>query len=120
DLAGSIAHAEMLGEVGLLTEDEVTSLVHGLREIAREVRADTFPWRDELEDVHTNVEVRLTEKVGAVGGKLHTARSRNDQVALDERLYLRAAVGDVAHRLVRLQEALLARADATREIPMPG
>ncbi|HLM91026.1 MAG TPA: argininosuccinate lyase [Thermoplasmata archaeon] len=120
DLAGSIAHAEMLGEVGLLTEDEVTSLVHGLREIAREVRAGTFPWRDELEDVHTNVEVRLTEKVGAVGGKLHTARSRNDQVALDERLYLRAAVGDVAHRLVRLQEALLARADETREVPMPG
>ncbi len=120
DLAGSIAHAVMLGEVGLLTEQEVTTLVGGLRGIAREVDSGTFPWRDELEDVHTNVEVRLTEKVGPLGGKLHTARSRNDQVALDERLYLRAAVAEVAHRLVELEETLCARAAETRETPMPG
>ena len=110
----------MLGEVGLLTEQEVTTLVGGLRGIAREVDSGTFPWRDELEDVHTNVEVRLTEKVGPLGGKLHTARSRNDQVALDERLYLRAAVAEVAHRLVELEETLCARAAETRETPMPG
>jgi argininosuccinate lyase len=120
DLAGSIAHAEMLGRVGLLTAPEATTLTQGLREIAREVEGGTFPWRDELEDVHTNVEVRLTEKVGALGGKLHTARSRNDQVALDERLYLRAAIAGIAHRLAELQEALLARAAETREMPMPG
>ncbi|MGP8072824.1 MAG: argininosuccinate lyase [Thermoplasmata archaeon] len=120
DLAGSIAHAEMLGQVGLLTKKEVATIVGGLRGIAQEVATGTFPWREELEDVHTNVEVRLTEKVGPLGGKLHTGRSRNDQVALDERLYLRAAVGEIAHRLVRLQDTLLSRAAEMRETPMPG
>jgi argininosuccinate lyase len=120
DLAGSIAHAEMLGRVGLLTPEETGQLLHGLRQVAREVAEDTFPWQQELEDVHTNVEVRLTEIVGPVGGKIHTARSRNDQVALDERLYLRAAVSGVAHRLLRLQETLLRRAAELRETPIPG
>ncbi len=120
DLAGSIAHAEMLGQVGLLTPEEIGRLLHGLRQVAREVAEGTFPWQQELEDVHTNIEVRLTEIVGPVGGKVHTARSRNDQVALDERLYLRAAVSTLAHRLVRVQEALLRRASELRETPMPG
>lgn len=120
DLAGSVAHAEMLGRAGLVTGEEVRQLIRGLRQVAREAANGTFPWRQELEDVHTNVEVRLTEIVGPVGGKLHTARSRNDQVALDERLYLRAAVSEVAHRLVRLQETLLRRAAELRELPMPG
>src|SRR5271170_5821417 len=120
DLAGSVAHAEMLAQVGLLSANEVTAIVGGLRAIAQEVEAGTFPWRDGLDDVHTNVEVRLTEKVGALGGKLHTARSRNDQVALDERLYLRAVVAEIAHRLVLLQATLLARAAELRGAPMPG
>lgn len=120
DLAGSVAHTEMLGRVGLLSEAEVTSLRGGLREIAREVASGSFPWRDELEDVHTNIEVRLTALVGPAGGKLHTARSRNDQVALDERLYLRAAVDRVASALVRLEELLLAKAGAEANVPMPG
>jgi argininosuccinate lyase len=120
DVAGSIAHAEMLGQVGLLAPAEVTALVGGLRQVARDAAAGTFPWRDDLEDVHTNVEVRLTELVGTVGGKVHTARSRNDQIALDERLYLRATVHDLAARLLALEEAILARADPERDSPMPG
>lgn len=120
DVAGSVAHAEMLGRVGLLTPEEVRALVGGLRQVAREAANGTFPWQPELEDVHTNVEVRLTEIVGPLGGKIHTARSRNDQVALDERLYLRAAISAIAHRLVHLQETLLRRAAELRETPMPG
>jgi argininosuccinate lyase len=120
DIAGSIAHVEMLGGVELLTPTEAATLVDGLRRVAREISDGTFPWRPELEDVHTNVEVRLTEIVGPVGGKVHTARSRNDQVALDERLYLRATVHEIATRLVVLEEALLSRAAEERTAPMPG
>jgi argininosuccinate lyase len=120
DVAGSIAHVEMLGAVGLLPAPEVTTLVGGLRQVAREAAAGTFRWRDELEDVHTNVEVRLTELVGPVGGKVHAARSRNDQVALDERLYLRATIHAVARQLLELEAALLARAAEERTAPMPG
>jgi argininosuccinate lyase len=120
DIAGSIAHVEMLGKVGILTPTETQTLVRGLRQVAREVAAGSFVWRDELEDVHTNVEVRLTEIVGSVGGKLHTARSRNDQVALDERLYLRANLHRIATQLVALQSALLTRAEEMRTAPMPG
>jgi argininosuccinate lyase len=120
DLAGSIAHAEMLGAAGLVTADESRALVGGLRALAREVREGTFPWRDALEDVHTNVEVRLTELIGPTGGKLHTGRSRNDQVALDERLYLRQVARDVASALLSLEEALLARAESDLETAMPG
>ena len=120
DLAGSIAHAEMLGQTGLITTSESAALVEGLRTIGGEIENGTFPWRNELEDVHTNVEVRLTEILGPVGGKLHTARSRNDQVALDERLYLRQSVHGVGVRLRSLLEALLARAGADASTPMPG
>jgi argininosuccinate lyase len=120
DLAGSIAHAEMLGAVGLLTPPETRVVVTGLRQIARELRDGTFPWRDDLEDVHTNVEVRLTNLVGPVGGKLHTGRSRNDQVALDERLFLRAATQQVGSALLALEETLLVRAAAELATPMPG
>ncbi len=120
DLSGSVAHVEMLARVGLVTPDEATTILAGLRTIAAEVADGRFAWREELEDVHTNVEVRLTELVGPVGGKLHTGRSRNDQVALDERLYLRAAVRDLAHRLLGLESALLERAAAEATTPMPG
>jgi argininosuccinate lyase len=120
DLAGSVAHVEMLGHVGLLSESEVATLRRGLRTIAHEIAGGSFPWQDELEDVHTNIEVRLTALVGPVGGKLHTARSRNDQVALDERLYLRATVDRVATALVRLEELLIAKASDEATSPMPG
>ena len=120
DLAGSIAHVEMLVHTGLLTAEEGTTLVGGLRAIGREVAGGTFRWREDLEDVHTNIEFRLTELLGPVGGKLHTGRSRNDQVALDERLYLRAAVHEIAHGLLALEQAFLTAARAESGTPMPG
>lgn len=120
DLAGSIAHAEMLGHVGILPATEVETLRRGLRRIAREVAEGNFPWREDLEDVHTNMEVRLTELVGPVGGKIHSARSRNDQIALDERLFLRVATHSVAQRTYELASKLLARAREETGTPMPG
>lgn len=120
DLAGSLAHVEMLGAVGLVTSEEAAALRKGLRDVAREVESGRFPWRDELEDVHTNVEVRLQERIGSVAGKLHTARSRNDQIALDERLYLRSAVHEIARRLAAVEGTLLTRAEGLADLPMPG
>ncbi len=120
DIAGSLAHVEALGAAGLLAPGEVRDLQAGLRSVAREIASGTFRWREELEDVHTNVEVRLTELVGPVGGKLHTGRSRNDQVALDERLYLRAAILSLGEAAAGLCAALLDRAAAEATSPMPG
>jgi argininosuccinate lyase len=120
DLAGSIAHVEMLERVGLVSPEESRILQGGLRAIGREVLAGSFPWRPDLEDVHTNVEARLTELVGPVGGKLHTARSRNDQIALDERLFLRGMAADIARRLLGVEEALLERGRQEASTPMPG
>jgi argininosuccinate lyase len=120
DLAGSVAHVEMLRAVGLLTDPEAATLIAGLRRVAGEVASGSFPWREELEDVHTNVEARLTELVGPVGGKLHTGRSRNDQVALDERLYLRDLIAGLAHRLLALNDRLATQAANAVDAPMPG
>lgn len=120
DLAGSVAHAQMLARTGLLTDAEAATLVGGLRRIHQEVRGGQFRWRVELEDVHTNIEVRLTELVGRVAGKLHTARSRNDQVAVDERLWLRAAILRTGQRLVELELALLDQARSHLETAFPG
>ncbi len=120
DLAGSLAHVGALETAGLLTADEARTLAGGLRAIGRELVDGTFPWREELEDVHTNVESRLTELVGPLGGKLQTGRSRNDQVAVDERLYLRATVHRLGGELLALQETLLDRAEAEAATPMPG
>jgi len=111
---------EMLGSTGILTTEEAAALAKGLRAVLREIEAGTFAWRDDLEDVHTNVEVRLTELLGPLGAKVHTARSRNDQVALDERLFLRAAIQQVGSSVVVLQEALLALAEGHVETLMPG
>jgi len=120
DLAGSVAHVRMLRHVGLLSSEEAKTLEGGLRVIAGEIAAGGFPWRIELEDVHTNVEVRLHELVGPAGGKLHTGRSRNDQIALDERLYLRAEVREIATLVLCLEETILARARDVANTPMPG
>ncbi|MCI0439781.1 MAG: argininosuccinate lyase, partial [Chloroflexi bacterium] len=85
DIAGSMAHARMLAKQGIISEGEAKAIVRGLEEIRGEIEAGSFPWREELEDIHMNVERRLYEKIGDVAGRLHTARSRNDQVALDVR-----------------------------------
>ena len=91
DIAGSKAHVKMLGATGILEPEEVTQILEGLDSVLHEVESEVFPWRTELEDVHMNVETRLKELIGAVAGKLHTARSRNDQVALDFRLWVKRA-----------------------------
>ncbi|MFZ0892546.1 MAG: argininosuccinate lyase [Thermoplasmata archaeon] len=120
DVAGSIVHAEMLGRTGIIPMPEAERLVSGLRGIHSDMESGRFTWREELEDVHTNVEVALTERVGAIGGKLHSARSRNDQIALDERLWLRRAVRTVGVAVADLRAALLERASQTFENPLPG
>jgi len=120
DVAGSIAWARALARAGVLTPGERDAIVRGLEAVRGELAAGTFPFRPELEDIHMNVERRLQELVGEVGGKLHTGRSRNDQIALDERLYLREVVASADEWLRRVEETLVARAAETVDAPLPG
>ncbi|WP_280562578.1 argininosuccinate lyase [Chromohalobacter sp. 48-RD10] len=120
DIRGSIAHATMLERVGVLTCDEREAIVQGLGEVEREIDAEQFPWSVELEDVHMNIEARLTEKIGITGKKLHTGRSRNDQIATDIRLYLRDEIDIVAAEIARLREGLIELATREADTVMPG
>ncbi len=120
DIAGSIAHARMLGKCGLLSKAEAEAIVRGLTEIGEEIAQGRFRYDVALEDIHTHVERRLIEKIGDAGGKLHTARSRNDQVALDLRLYLRDAIGKVQEQLRTLQGVLVQQAEVHLGTVMPG
>lgn len=120
DIAGSIAHVRMLAKQGIIPETDAAAIVEGLRDIDREIEAGTFPWRPELEDVHMNIEARLAEKIGPAAGRLHTARSRNDQVATDLRLYAKGAIARVVAEIRALQEALLDLAGRHRRVIMPG
>ena len=120
DIAGSIAHARMLARQGIISDCEAERIVDGLRRIRGEIEAGQFPWRPELEDVHMNIEKRLFEKIGAVAGKLHTARSRNDQVATDVRLYVKEVVGEALDALHALRSAFVQTASANSAVLMPG
>ncbi len=120
DILGSQAHARMLTQAGVLSEAERDAIVAGLDEIRREIEAGTFEWRVDLEDVHMNIEARLTERLGVVGKKLHTGRSRNDQVATDIRLWLRDEIDAILAELNRLQQGLLQLAEAEADTIMPG
>jgi len=120
DVTGSVAWAKALAKAGLLSAAERDAIVRGLQVVRAELEAGTFPFRAELEDIHTNVERRLQELIGDVGGKLHTGRSRNDQIAVDERLYLRAVIAEVRAGLGATQEALVARAAEAVDTPLPG
>ena len=120
DIAGSIAHARMLGRQGIISGDEAERIVEGLGAIRREIEDDTFPWRPELEDIHMNIEARLTERIGEAGGKLHTARSRNDQVATDLRLYVKETITEGLSRIRSAQQALVDQAEAHRAAILPG
>jgi argininosuccinate lyase len=120
DIAGSIAHVRGLGRAGLLTEDEVGALERGLVSLREDVVAGAIAWDPALEDVHLNLETMLTERVGAVGGKLHTGRSRNDQVATDLRLWTRRAVGRLDEGIVALELALVALAEREGDAVLPG
>ncbi|HEY8554174.1 MAG TPA: argininosuccinate lyase [Burkholderiales bacterium] len=120
DILGSIAHVRMLAHVGVLTPAERDAIVQGLERIRAEIDAGKFVWKPELEDVHTNIEARLTELIGDVGKKLHTARSRNDQVATDLRLYLRDGVDALLGAIGRLQRVILDVAEREADTIMPG
>jgi argininosuccinate lyase len=120
DIEGSRAHATMLQEVGLLTKDEKDQILTGLDQISAEINAGEFEWSVALEDVHMNIESRLTQLIGNAGKKLHTGRSRNDQVATDIRLYLRDQVDDILAEINRLQLALLDLAEKEASTILPG
>ena len=120
DIAGSIAHARMLAKQGIISNKEAELIVMALTSIRDEMEQRTFTLRDDLEDVHMNIEARLIEKVGEVGQKLHTARSRNDQIALDMRLYVKEAISNTIEKLIELQKALLDLAEANKDEIMPG
>ncbi len=120
DLAGSRAHAAMLQSVGVITSEDAAAIQHGLGQIEAEIEAGTFPFRDEFEDIHMNVEARLRELIGPAAGRLHTARSRNDQVALDFRMWVRDACARTADQIQALQRALIAKAEAHADAVMPG
>ncbi|ODT38232.1 MAG: argininosuccinate lyase [Lautropia sp. SCN 70-15] len=120
DIDGSLAHAAMLESVGLLTADDLKAIRTGMETIRGEIASGAFHWSIDLEDVHLNIEKRLTELVGDAGKRLHTARSRNDQVATDIRLWLRGTIDDIVAALEALQRALLAKADEHAGTIMPG
>ncbi len=120
DIEGSLAHAEMLAHVGLISPKDLADIQSGMDAIRAEITAGTFEWSIALEDVHLNIEKRLTDMVGDAGKRLHTARSRNDQVATDIRLWVRATIDAMRESLTALKAALLAQADAHADTIMPG
>jgi len=120
DIAGSKAHAAMLAACGILTREEAEKIAAGLDQVAQEIAEDRFAFSRELEDIHMNVEARLAELIGPAAGKLHTARSRNDQVATDLRLYVRDALDELAAEIGRLQTALARKAETHASDVMPG
>jgi len=120
DLAGSKAHAAMLAAQGIISAADEARIQAGLDTIRAEMEAGTFPFRDRYEDIHMNVEARLAELIGEASGRLHTARSRNDQVAVDFRLWVRAACDHAGRQILDLQRALLDRAEAEADTLMPG
>ncbi|MEE9444736.1 MAG: argininosuccinate lyase, partial [Cocleimonas sp.] len=120
DIAGSKAHAKMLQKVGILNQQEVDDIHKGLDEIITDIESGNFEWSIKLEDIHMNIEARLTDKIGITGKKLHTGRSRNDQVATDIRLWLREQIDLVSSELKRLQVGLLDLAEREAETILPG
>jgi len=120
DIAGSIAHAAAIAAAGIVTTDEQQKIKNELRAIEQEIELGEFDWNKSLEDVHMNIETALTKRIGAAGAKLHTARSRNDQVALDLRLYVKTQIAEIAARLRSLQTTLLSLSEQHVDVVMPG
>ncbi|WP_029519980.1 argininosuccinate lyase [Persephonella sp. IF05-L8] len=120
DIKGSIAHARMLGKQGIIPQEDAEKIIKGLEEIRKEIEEGKFQWKKELEDVHMNIEKALIEKIGDVGGKLHTGRSRNDQVITAFRLYLKEETNNIIQLLRQLKKALLEKAKETVDIVMPA
>jgi argininosuccinate lyase len=120
DIAGSIAHAGMLGRQGVIPKADARRIIGGLDAIEREIASDKFPWRPDLEDIHMNIEARLFDLIGDAAGKLHTARSRNDQVVTDTRLFAKARAGEAVGMLRDVQDALLSSAERNPGLVLPG
>lgn len=120
DIAGSTAHARAQLKAGMLTQEEFDAIANGLQEILADIKAGNFSWSMKLEDVHMNIESELTRRIGAAGAKLHTARSRNDQVATDTRLYCRAQIDTTLELLKDMQRALVQKASQYAEVRIPG
>lgn len=120
DILGSMAHARMLGRCGVISQLDVDTILAGLTGILADIEAGNFSFEVALEDIHMNIEKRLTERIGPVGGKLHTARSRNDQVALDTHMYAKNAVLSIARLIHEMQKALVEVAEANISVIMPG
>src|ERR1700719_3221879 len=120
DIAGSIAHAGALTKAGIISAAEKKKIEHGLHEIEREIASGSFLWDASLEDVHMNIERALTKRIGETGAKLHTARSRNDQIALDLRLYVKDEIDRTFLQLKKLQQSILGLAEKHLGVVMPG
>ncbi|MBP8874022.1 MAG: argininosuccinate lyase, partial [Polaromonas sp.] len=120
DIAGSLAHADMLAAQKIISSEDLASIQKGLAQISSEIEAGSFEWKLDLEDVHLNIEARLTTLVGDAGKRLHTGRSRNDQVATDVRLWLRGEIDLIGDLLTNLQKALLTIAQKNVDVIMPG
>ncbi len=120
DIAGSIAHASMLGRQGIISEGEAKKIVDGLKQVREEIEDGTFAWKPELEDIHMNVESRLHELIGDSAGRLHTARSRNDQVATDTRLWVKSSADEAITAIRGVQSALVEQAERHVETVLPG
>lgn len=120
DIAGSVAHARMLAKCGIIREEEAEAIITGLHSILADIEAGKFSFEISLEDIHMNIEKRLTERIGPVGGKLHTARSRNDQVAVDTHMYLKREIAAIGNLLTGLQAAIAEVAEKYKEVIMPG
>ncbi|MGH7891833.1 MAG: argininosuccinate lyase, partial [Thermodesulfobacteriota bacterium] len=119
DIEGSIAHVTMLAENGIILKNESEKITKGLKQIEKEIDSGKFPFREEYEDIHLNIEKRLIEKIGDTGGKIHTARSRNDQIALDMRLYLRKEINEIILLLKDIAECLIELAEKNIDTLMP-
>jgi argininosuccinate lyase len=120
DIEGSIAHAKMLAKQGIIAESEAETIIKGLNSIRKAIERGKFQFKTELEDIHMNIEAALFEKIGDVAGKLHTARSRNDQIALDMRLFLKQEIAKTIDRVKALQAALVEMAEQNKSVIMPG
>ncbi|WP_188399559.1 argininosuccinate lyase [Sporomusa sp. GT1] len=120
DIAGSMAHARMLAKCGIISHEDAKLIIDGLQGILADIEAGNFSFEVSLEDIHMNIEKRLTERIGPAGGRLHTARSRNDQVALDTHMYVREQVAEIAGLLFELEQAVLDTAEKYPDVIMPG
>ncbi|GAB6071979.1 argininosuccinate lyase [Venenivibrio stagnispumantis] len=120
DIKGSIAHVKMLSKQGIIPKEEAEKIIEGLNQIAEDIKKGRFQWKRELEDVHMNIEKALIERIGNIGGKVHTGRSRNDQVITAFRLYLKEQIQEIIELLIKLQKSLLKKAEEYIDIVMPA